>query len=373
MKDIRADITATKIYFPALEGMRGVAISLVVLYHCFSFTGLFRFGWIGVDMFFVLSGFLITRILLNTVNAPNYLQNFYVRRILRIFPLYYAVLVILFFVLPVLVNAPYNFLYYLSNQHYFWLYIQNWLLIVNPGDKLLNHFWSLALEEQYYLVWPLIVLFIKDKKKIAVSLVVTLIILNIFRIFLWQLHIPGFPYTSLFKFTRIDGLCVGSLLATLYTSGAGLNKKRNITVFFLIIVLFNISIFLIKRYINPATPYYSSAGYTTIAFFSALLVIQCLVPDSIVYKIFAFPILKFLGRISYGLYIFHWIVYHLLSGQLSKYIADHFHILQPGSDLLASFICVFISVVISIFSYQYFEKYFLHLKEKLTVYSVRMN
>src|SRR5258705_5760496 len=87
-------------YYPALDGLRGVAILLVVLLHNFRFMNYFFFGWLGVDLFFVLSGFLITNILMDAMGEPNFLRNFYVRRILRIFPLFYLALILFLFVVP---------------------------------------------------------------------------------------------------------------------------------------------------------------------------------------------------------------------------------------------------------------------------------
>ena len=87
-------------YYPALDGLRGLAILLVLVYHNFGFINYFFFGWLGVDLFFVLSGFLITDILLKTLGKPGYLKNFYGRRLLRIFPLYYLALVLFMFIIP---------------------------------------------------------------------------------------------------------------------------------------------------------------------------------------------------------------------------------------------------------------------------------
>src|SRR5436190_6342563 len=92
----------TSRHYPALDGLRGIAILLVVLLHNFGFMNYFFFGWLGVDLFFVLSGFLITNILLNTLGEPNFLKNFYLRRILRIFPLYYLILIICLFIIAAL-------------------------------------------------------------------------------------------------------------------------------------------------------------------------------------------------------------------------------------------------------------------------------
>src|SRR6266496_5976018 len=105
-----------KHFYPALDGLRGIAILLVVLLHNFGFMNYFFFGWLGVDLFFVLSGFLITNILLNTLGQPNFLRNFYIRRVLRIFPLYYLILIICLFIIPGIPGLGYNLNYYINNQ-----------------------------------------------------------------------------------------------------------------------------------------------------------------------------------------------------------------------------------------------------------------
>ena len=107
---------ANRSYYPALDGLRGVAILMVVLLHNFGFMSYFFFGWLGVDLFFVLSGFLITDILLKTLGQPNFLRNFYMRRILRIFPLFYLILIICFFILPQFKGLDLDLSYYTNHQ-----------------------------------------------------------------------------------------------------------------------------------------------------------------------------------------------------------------------------------------------------------------
>ena len=132
-------------YYPALDGLRGLAILLVVVYHNFGFIHYSSFGWLGVDLFFVLSGFLITEILLNTVGKKGFLRNFYARRALRIFPLYYLSLFVFLFLLPALNLFP-GSEYYVGNQGWLWAYLQNWLFIFreNESTVTLHHLWSLA-------------------------------------------------------------------------------------------------------------------------------------------------------------------------------------------------------------------------------------
>ena len=135
-----------RVYYPGLDALRGIAILLVVMYHYFSF---FRIGWIGVDLFFVLSGFLITSILLRSRSKPNFFRNFFVRRMLRIFPLYYFVLALFYLAAPYIFSAkgPQSvYDYYRYNWLWFSRFIQNWLIIQKgaPPEPYLLLFWSLA-------------------------------------------------------------------------------------------------------------------------------------------------------------------------------------------------------------------------------------
>lgn len=165
-----------------LDGLRGFAILLVLCSHLVSLPPggrspfvdrlvgmILGLGWVGVDLFFVLSGFLITGILVQSRGGPHYFRNFYARRSLRIFPLYYLFLAIATFISPLLLS-PESILT-LPKEHA-WVY---WLYLSNFGGKpseAFAHTWSLAVEEQFYLVWPAIVFFAKPvaMRRVCVSL-----------------------------------------------------------------------------------------------------------------------------------------------------------------------------------------------------------
>jgi peptidoglycan/LPS O-acetylase OafA/YrhL len=170
---------------PTLDGLRGVAILLVLLSHLTLYSEMSTTtlldrayqratlaGWVGVDLFFVLSGFLITGILLDLKGSSRFFRTFYARRVLRIFPLYYAFLAIFYIALPQLLSSKDQVLRLLADQKWYWLYLQNLQMARDgwPVPKYLAHFWSLAVEEQFYLIWPLGVLKYGRRGLIAVCL-----------------------------------------------------------------------------------------------------------------------------------------------------------------------------------------------------------
>src|SRR4051794_2206506 len=220
-----------------LDGVRGIAVLAVLLTHgtfLFAETPVTRyvlppmtFGWWGVDLFFVLSGFLITGILLNTRTASNRASAFYARRTLRIFPIYYLSLLVLFalaakfyWIRSVLPHRS------AVDKTAYLLYLQNWIplwhsLTLKPS--LIGHFWSLAVEEQFYLVWPWIVWRLSPKAVLRIcvvgaiaALVLRVVLVNHFGPHLW-IH-------SL-TVTRGEGLLVGSALAVLNSGGRRISPR----------------------------------------------------------------------------------------------------------------------------------------------------
>jgi peptidoglycan/LPS O-acetylase OafA/YrhL len=154
-----------------LDGIRAIAALMVMFFHFFqniqtddsfllTVKKLSIFGQTGVSLFFVLSGFLITRILINTKNSESYFLNFYVRRSLRIFPLYFFFLLLYYFVLPWLEQKP---IASFDRQIYFWTYLQNLAVTFEWDFAGPGHFWSLAVEEHFYLFWPFLIYFLTQR------------------------------------------------------------------------------------------------------------------------------------------------------------------------------------------------------------------
>ena len=352
-------------HYPALDGLRGIAILLIVFYHNFGFINYFFFGWLGVDLFFVLSGFLITDILLKTKDSLNYLRNFYVRRVLRIFPLYYLALILFFFIIPVIAPNLLKLNYYLNNQLWFWVYLQNWLFIFHPASNdtaALNHFWSLAVEEQFYLVWPFIILLFKTAKPIIYLLILLLIGVITLRFLLWTFQIENLAYFNLYTFSRIDGICIGSLLAVLRTINyKAVNRYFTFIVFGL--AALNFVFYFFNKQNQFSYPYLAIAGYTTFAVLFGLLVNEGVErQDTIISKFLSFRLFRFFGMISYSLYVFHWPLYLMLSSALSKWANQNIGFIH--SSLFSSIIATALSILLAWLSFHFFEKRFLSLKKR---------
>ncbi len=199
---------------PQLDSVRGLAVLIVLLHNTdkYRYTGfLAQYGWMGVDLFFVLSGFLITGILLETKAADGYFRKFYARRCLRIWPLYYCALLFMFVVVPLLRPSEASRIFEPRSMPWwaYLVYLQNFLVpSITNATGLLGVTWSLAVEEQFYAVWPIIVRYCSEAQLRKVT--ITLICFSpVLRFFLVHRGFNVYPNT----FCRLDGLMAGALLA----------------------------------------------------------------------------------------------------------------------------------------------------------------
>lgn len=309
-----------------LDGIRGIAILLVMLFHILkrssyltanpaltAFDEFFRFGWVGVDLFFVLSGYLITSILIKTRSEPDYFKNFYARRILRIFPLYYVTLGILFPILHLLDND--QGLKMQAHWPVFALYLQNWLYIFSGElSYIIGITWSLAIEEQFYLLWPFIVRKLETPKLARFTLGFLAFIL------LLRLTLPFFASDlidlhNLYyfgSFIRFDGLLMGALLAMAlgYETWRARMQRWVWPTFWSSLAILLVIFFSGPPDPGPANFPLMTVGYTLLAiFFAACVALALTQPETdLLRQLFRAPILLFFGKYSYALYLFHMLV-----------------------------------------------------------------
>jgi peptidoglycan/LPS O-acetylase OafA/YrhL len=216
---------ANRVYFPALDGIRAVAFLLVFFQH---YAGI-PWGWSGVNIFFVLSGFLITGILVDTRDHPHRARNFYIRRTLRIFPLYYGIFIILLLLTP-LMHWSMGWLawpLYLGNFLRFWApgpqgSVQQMAAdaqLLGVGFIYLGHFWSLCVEEQFYLIWPWIVFRVRSTRTLLWICTATVVVVPLLRVVTSHYAPPWMLDAELlYRVTpfQLDSLLLGGLLAVLW-------------------------------------------------------------------------------------------------------------------------------------------------------------
>ncbi|HVT86252.1 MAG TPA: acyltransferase [Chitinophagaceae bacterium] len=353
-----------RVHYPALDGLRGIAILMVLFHHNFNFIPLSKFAWIGVDLFFVLSGFLVTEILLNTNGDSGYLRNFYVRRILRIFPIYYLTIIVFFIVARFFSALNDQYIYYHNNQWMLWMYMQNWLFIFKPPPSdnfLFQHFWSLAIEEQFYLIWPFIILICKNQKKLLFLVYIFLAGCILFRIFCWiDYGANNLSFNLQYK-TRIDGLCIGSIIAIWKFNKKNI-KIRIIRLSIILISIHLVAIFCAKTMFKNV-PHFNFFGFTSISvIFGMLLVYGLESKNQLTKNLLANPAIRYIGKISYGLYIFHYPVLMLfrMYSFTSWGLKGFWGLMVFGSMALI------IAFITSSITYHFFERKILAIRDSFT-------
>jgi peptidoglycan/LPS O-acetylase OafA/YrhL len=317
-------------HLPALDGLRGLAILLVLTEHFVRLqpTTLVErlvsrgaaVGWVGVDLFFALSGFLITGILLEAKGGERFFRNFYMRRAFRIFPLYYGYLLLVFFGLPHLGVLPASETRdLLHTQGWYWSYLSN-VLIARAGSWAATpletlHFWSLAVEEQFYLVWPLVVWLLPRRRLKTVCLGALLGSLAI-RMTLRALGEPGAVLYVLTP-THLDPLAAGAWLALVAREPGGLEWVKVRVGPALALGLAGIAAIMVTAH-GPVVdaPAMQSVGYPLLALTCAALLGGALTGPvgSPLGRLWRSKALGFFGRLSYGLYVLHPLLLVLVVG-----------------------------------------------------------
>jgi peptidoglycan/LPS O-acetylase OafA/YrhL len=383
-------------FYPALDGLRAIAFLMVFFWHYMALA----WGWAGVNIFFVISGFLITGILFDTRDDPHRVRNFYLRRVLRIFPLYYGVLLIVLLLYP--------FAHWRWSWH--WLvwpaFVGNFAAYVHPylsdsttqrlvdfqlvaahtavySPLFLGHFWSLCVEEQFYLIWPWVVFAARDRRALlwicAASVPVCLAarILGSNLLPGWMLAHDVLAHATPF---RVDDLLLGGLLALLLRGplAAGLLRWSRIAApiaFFALLVWF----FLTSAHHIGARPYLYPRSvltwdFTAISVLTGLVIFAAIQPGTVLFRTLSLHPLRWLGRISYGAYVFHDIP-HVLYARITHHFARASvpqaglfgRLVWANIDLETSFLALLATCLIAWLSFRFYEARFLELKERWTV------
>src|ERR1700688_606512 len=355
---------------PELDGLRGMAILLVLVGHYFAVPGIgaasvlngywFRLGWTGVDLFFVLSGFLIGGILLGARDSPYYFKTFYARRFFRIIPLYYAWISI-YIILSVL---GWNFLSArvgsvqkvdISILAHF-LFLQNFHEFLKGTVSFwwFSSTWSLAVEEQFYLVAPLLVRYL-PKRVLALVLVLVTFGAPILRFAIRNGFSEGPWLAYRLMPCRADSLAVGVLAALLWNNpkARAWLEAHALVLYGLFAILFAGVAYLWRWYSDPLLPLTQTAGYTWLAlFFAVLLLLVLSRRASLLAALMRLGFLREIGGVSYCIYIIHTAVF-LFCHQLLL------HALPEVTDVKAAavtFLAAFMTYAIAKLSWRFFEQ-----------------
>ncbi|MBV9033084.1 MAG: acyltransferase [Acidobacteriaceae bacterium] len=310
-------------HIPVLDGVRAIAVLLVMIFHFFQHGPVqtnavlkavgraSALGQMGVDLFFVLSGFLITGILLDTRHKEHALKTFYLRRTFRIFPLYYSYLIVAFLLLPALHMAtPVAW----TDQWWFWFYCQNIqdtflekFTMFGPG-----HFWSLAVEEHFYLIWPFIVLRLplRHLKHVLLSLIGLALLVRAVMV------AAGYP-VYYFTLCRIGTLALGALLAVLSRQGNFLQVAghwlQKYTLWFLAVLVPFYALLT-----GASNPIVQVVKFSLFALVCATVLVLSLTASrgDIPARILGSSTASAIAKGSYAMYVFHPAIFDLLRVKL---------------------------------------------------------
>ncbi|HEY0679462.1 MAG TPA: acyltransferase [Chitinophagaceae bacterium] len=379
-----ASVKKEKIFFPNLDGLRFFSFFAVFLYHTYlSFFNnirdtnpgafryievLFRNGNLGVNFFFVLSGFLITFLLIKekefkgTIHVPN----FYVRRILRIWPLFYLCVFIGFILFPLIkqftggtpdeIARPIYYIFFANNFDF----MHSWP--TKPDATILSVLWSVAVEEQFYLTWPVILSIVPYRfyKYVFITIVLGSLL---FRSFYTGLNDHDFGVRYFHTFSLIGDMAFGGLLAYFCSFNnpfrrfiTNMNRLQISMIYFgaLVVTIFKDDLFTI----NSVSIVIERI---VIAFFYGMIILEQSYAERSFFKMSKFKTISRLGIYTYGLYCLHLLGFLVADVLLTKAGLNK---TSFGVALAGSAIALILSIVISLASYHFFEKWFLGFKDK---------
>lgn len=343
-----------KIYLKGLNGVRAIAALTVLFVHLnnsfpiLPIEALRAVSLYAVTFFFTLSGFLITYLLLKEKEKTNtvLLSKFYARRILRIWPLYYIymalALVVIVFIFPS---------YSIDYKIFYWIFFSanvSWALdFLMPG---LAHYWSLAVEEQFYIFWPVLAKHSKSPKR---SIFIFFCVFTGLKLLLKFTHFEPEFWLKLLNITKFDIMAIGGLTACLLHEGKPFFFKivNHLATQYIALAI------ILLAYLNKAAMIFSVFEHVAVgAAIAVIIVNQCTNPKpifSLENKVF-----DFLGKISFGIYVYHAIFIFSL---------ENMHLDPTITKIIAYTTIPLITIIVAYISYNYYEKPFLHIKERFTV------
>jgi peptidoglycan/LPS O-acetylase OafA/YrhL len=368
----------SKIYFPNINGIRFIAAMMVIIHHIeqtkfdqnipnawktlstthsfyYCYPTIYIIGRLGVILFFVLSGFLITYLLLEENKRFDKIdiKKFYIRRILRIWPLYFLIIGLALFVLPHIStfsseNIIYNYRYYLL----FSLFSPNIVWACMGNVPYASHTWSIGTEEQFYIIWPILVKLFKNKIVLLLFFILLLYLgIKVFLLSSYSDIIPYKVFISRFWTTfSIDCMAIGGIFAYL------LFKKKNILRFFLNNYTFYI-ILIVTLLLLKNGMYIPNYYYEIYAFLFGIIILNFAANKNIHFSL-ENSLFRFLGTISYGLYM-----YQPLCIIFCIKLLFYFNIY---SNLALYILSISLTIFVASISYFYFEKFFISYKSKFT-------
>jgi peptidoglycan/LPS O-acetylase OafA/YrhL len=342
-------------YYPALDGLRAVSVLLVFLVHenLRTFPG----GFIGVDIFFVISGFLITTILLDEHNVFGKIsiKKFFIRRIIRLWPALYTMLLILLVgILAIGVAGKYEAAFEWSS-----FYMMNWYMAFSLGDGyFLTHLWSLAVEEQFYLLWPLAIIILV---RLPVNVAISFLILFMIGVTTWRIALVTGPANRLYHGldTRIDTIIAGTVLGVYLQKYPHTNLVKLGKYYFLPIIV----LFAMVFYAHWDSKFMDTIGFDIIYVCAVWIVyVCCFIDDSILCRVMCLPLLVHLGKRSYGFYLWHLPILYIIKKKTEPFLAISKEQLPLKAIVFISGLAL--SYCACAASYSFLEKKILSIKKK---------
>ncbi len=362
---------------PAFDGIRGIAILAVFFYHYASGAGrhttsaavkaaatVFGFGWSGVDLFFVLSGFLITGILYDTLGDAGYYKKFYARRTLRIFPIYYL-LVAVFVILAPFLGAHWR------PAHLFFLFYLGypaaiiWPSLANPSIYIaLTHLWSLSVEEQFYMIWPSVIAKLRNPKAILRACAVVGVIALALRIAVYASGTLSVTWSYAFLFCRMDTIAIGAAIAILMR-GQWRERLHKLALPALLGSAASIlAICFVRKSVDHSDPIIATAGFTLLALLSGALLVLSMREGTWLARLLGMFPLRIFGKYSYGFYLYHFPLWVVL-GPSKDFFVSLMHSYVIGATFHV-FFCLIVNLAIAAVSFHLIEAPIMRLKDRFS-------